>query len=81
MQINVKLFAAARELAGHQSIELELPTEATVAHLRHALIERLPQARQLLAKSTFAVDCDYATDQTPLSPRCDVAWIPPVSGG
>jgi sulfur-carrier protein len=81
MQINVKLFAAARELAGGESIEIELPGEATVAELRQSLMERLPPARELLARSLFAIDCDYATDGTRLKPNAEVACIPPVSGG
>ncbi|MEX2142743.1 MAG: MoaD/ThiS family protein [Pirellulales bacterium] len=81
MQIRVKLFAAARDLAGSESIEIELPDEATVAHLREALMERLPPARGLLARSMFAIDCDYAANDTRLSANVEVACIPPVSGG
>ena len=81
MQIRVKLFAAARELAGGESIEIELPAQATVVELRQALMECLPRARELLARSMFAVNCDYATDDTRLSPNAEVACIPPVSGG
>ena len=33
MRVNVKLFAAARELAGGESIEVDLPAGATVARL------------------------------------------------
>jgi molybdopterin converting factor subunit 1 len=80
-KIRVKLFAAARDLAGGESIEIELPAPATVADLRQALMERLPPARELLARSMFAVDCDYATNETRLSQNVEVACIPPVSGG
>ena len=81
MQINVKLFAAARELAGGESIMVELPTGATVTALRQALMERLPGARELLARSMFAIDCDYAADDKGLEPSAEIACIPPVSGG
>jgi molybdopterin converting factor subunit 1 len=81
MRIRVKLFAAARELAGGESIEIELSGEATVAELRQALVERLPPARDLLARSMFAIDCDYAADATRLRANDEVACIPPVSGG
>jgi molybdopterin converting factor subunit 1 len=81
MRINVKLFAAARELAGGESIEIELPTEATVARLRQELMERLPGARDLLARSMFAIDCEYAAEDKGIEPSAEIACIPPVSGG
>jgi molybdopterin converting factor subunit 1 len=81
MRVNVKLFAAARELAGGESIEIDLPAGATVASLREELMERLPRARGLLARSMFAIDCDYAADDKRLQPSTEIACIPPVSGG
>ena len=81
MRIGVKLFAAARELAGGESIEIDLPAGATVANLREALMERLPRAREILARSMFAIDCDYAADDKRLQARSEIACIPPVSGG
>jgi molybdopterin converting factor subunit 1 len=81
MRVNVRLFAAARETAGGESIEIDLPAGATVASLREALMERLPRARELLARSMFAIDCDYAADDKRLQPSAEIACIPPVSGG
>jgi molybdopterin converting factor subunit 1 len=81
MRIRVKLFAAARDLVGGESIEIELPGEATVAELRHTLMERLPPARELLARSMFAIDHEYAANETRLKSNAEVACIPPVSGG
>jgi molybdopterin converting factor subunit 1 len=81
MRVNVRLFAAARELAGAESIEIDLPAGATVASLREELMERLPRARELLGRSMFAIDCDYAADDKRLQPAAEIACIPPVSGG
>ena len=81
MLIRVKLFAAARDLAGGELIEIELPADATVAGLRQALMERLPPARELLARSMFAIDCDYVGEQAAVRPSAEIACIPPVSGG
>jgi sulfur-carrier protein len=81
MRFNVKLFAAAREAADGDSIEVELPTGATVAALRRALMERLPKVRDLLARSMFAIDREYARDYAKIPENAEVACIPPVSGG
>ena len=45
MTLTVILFAAARELAGADSIAIELPLGATVADLRKDLARRVPGAR------------------------------------
>jgi molybdopterin converting factor subunit 1 len=81
MRCNVKLFAAARDAAEGQSIEIELTSGANVADLRRALMERLPKVRDLLARSMFAINCDYARDESKIPESAEVACIPPVSGG
>jgi molybdopterin converting factor small subunit len=81
MRINVKLFAAAREIAGGEAINIDLPSTATVADLREALMEVLAPARELLARSMFSINCEYAANDSPLRPDAEIACIPPVSGG
>jgi molybdopterin converting factor small subunit len=81
MILTVKLFAAARDMAGTPSIDVELPENATVADLRQTLLDRLPKGRELLSRSLFAMDFAYVTEQTKLRPGVDLACIPPVSGG
>ena len=81
MRVQVKLFAAAREAAGNDSIQLDLADHATIADLRRALIERLPKVREILARSMFAINCEFASDESLLPANAEVACIPPVSGG
>ena len=81
MRINVKLFAAAREIAGSDSMEIDLPAAATVADLREALMELLPSARELLSRSMFSMNCEYVGNESRLRADMEVACIPPVSGG
>ena len=80
MQIEVKLFAVARQLSGQDSVFVEL-TEPTVGGLRTALAEQIPALVPVLPTITFAVNAQYAVDSTPLTPDSEVACIPPVSGG
>ena len=70
-----------REAAGADSVELELREGATVADLRAVLIERFPEQQALLARVLFALDAQYAGDTARVSPRAEIACIPPVSGG
>ena len=81
MKINVRLFAVAKELAGSETIEIELPSGSTVADLRHALFERFDRLKQFGPQLRFAVNAEFADDKTAMNADSDVACIPPVSGG
>ena len=81
MKLRIKLFAAMRDAAGADSVEIEVREGATVTDVRAALIERFPEQQALLARVLFAVDAQYAGDTVPVSPRAEIACIPPVSGG
>lgn len=81
MTLRVKLFARARDLAGTSELAVELPAGATVADLRAALALQRPALTGLLPRCVFAVDNEFAADETPLSAEREVALLPPVSGG
>lgn len=81
MNVTVKLFAAARELAGRGEIELDLPSGATVGALRQALCAASPQLTLLAERSLIAVNEEYRIDSAQVSAGDVAALIPPVSGG
>lgn len=81
MKVAVKLFAAARELAGRGEVEIELPSGATVEDLRAALCAAAPTLAALAERSMIAVNEEYAGDATLLNEGDVAALIPPVSGG
>ena len=78
----VQLFAGAREMVGTASIEVELPTGATVADLREVLKRDLsPHFAALVNRSRIAVNREFADDSAVVPEGAEVALIPPVSGG
>ena len=79
--IHVLLFAGAKQLAGRNALEVELPERATVAKLQAAVAAQCPALQPLLARSLWAVDGEYAKAETLVGPTSEVALIPPVSGG
>ncbi len=81
MRISVRLFAVARQTAGRDSIEIELPDGATVGQLRLGLARQIPALATLIEHATFALDAEYADDAVAIHPDVEVACIPPVSGG
>ena len=81
MRATVKVFALARQLAGQDQIQVDLPPGATVGDLRRAIAAQFPALAALTAQALFAVSADYATDATQIPAGADLACIPPVSGG
>ncbi len=79
--MKVLLFARARDLAGSDAIDVELPPGATVADLRRLLASRYPKLAPLLERSAFAVDDEFAAEDTVIGASAVVALVPPVSGG
>jgi molybdopterin converting factor subunit 1 len=81
MKLCVKLFAVARQRAGCDSIQVELPASATIRQLRGAIVEQYPPLADVVPHARFALNSDYAADSAAIPPAAEVAIIPPVSGG
>jgi len=81
MKLTVKLFAAARDLVGHQEVEVDLPAGANIGDLRRQMGEQFPALASLLTHAMFAVDAKYVADDVPAPENSEIACIPPVSGG
>lgn len=81
IRCHVLLFAQLRESLGVDRFEIELPQNSTV---RDAL-ERLMQTHGAIAamrgKLAVAVGDRYASMHEVLCDGCEIALIPPVSGG
>lgn len=70
-----------RDAAGAGQLELVLPAMATVAAVAAPLAERYPALTRHLHRVAYAVNREYASENTPLHDGDEVALIPPVSGG
>ena len=81
MRLSVLLFAAAREIAGAESIELELPESATISQARGALLRSVPALATRSGTLLWAVNNEYASGDRVLNSSDVVACFPPVSGG
>ena len=81
MKIRVKLFAAAQETIGQDEITVELDSPANIAQLRLRLSQDYPKLAPLVSKSMFAIDNQYAKEDSSLPEDGEIACIPPVSGG
>ncbi len=81
INVTVRLFARAREIAGAETVHVAVPLGARVADVRVAMDEAFPSLRPLAPHLLFAIGTDYATDETLVPPDADLVAFPPVSGG
>ncbi len=81
MKVEVKLFARARDVAGAETVSVEVPDSAKVADLRAALALKFPEMESLVPSLLVAVGNEYADDETTLDASKEIACFPPVSGG
>ncbi len=76
----IRLFATLRDVAGQETLDLALPSPATVGQLRAALAA-FPMLTPYAESAVIAVNHAFTTDDTPLTPDDEIAAFPPVSGG
>lgn len=81
IRITALLFGQAREMAGADSVELELDGPATVGSAFALLKERHPKLARMERSLLFAINEEYATSSQALADRDRLAVLPPVSGG
>ena len=79
MWVQVRYFAAVREIIGDSAARWELPEGATVGDLWNRLATANPSLRQLTC--TAAVNQEYVSPETVLADGDEVVFVPPVSGG
>lgn len=81
MNVNVLLFAQAKQIAGTDRVEVSVESGCTVAELKDSLSQTVPCLRDLLKRSNIAIDQQYSVDTDVVTDGAEVAMIPPVSGG
>lgn len=81
MNVRVKLFAVAKELAGKDVLVVSVPECSTIADVERAAIATEPALARIIPHSLWAIGTDYVADDAPVTQNSDVALIPPVSGG
>lgn len=81
MRLRILLFAAAREIASRESVEVEIPELGSIAQARSALLTAVPALESRASTLLWAVNNEYAADDRILLSNDAVACFPPVSGG
>lgn len=83
MKIEIRLFAAAAELAQSSSVFIELPEQSqpSIGNVARELISRYPQLTELTRRSRWAAENEFVELDFIVDPKMALALIPPVSGG
>ena len=81
MNVRIQLFAVAKQLTGQDWAEIDLPEGATISRLRQELARQVPALAGIVDQLTFAIDAEFAQDETVIASDSNIACIPPVSGG
>jgi molybdopterin converting factor subunit 1 len=81
MKVTVQLFAILREAVGANQIDLEVPAETTARQITQILAERFPKFRPHLNTLSFAINGEIVPAETKAAHACEIALLPPVSGG
>jgi molybdopterin synthase catalytic subunit len=81
VKIRVLFFGAARDAVDASSLELSVDAPATVSSAFRKLVQEFPLLERFGRSLLFAVNQEYATQDTPLADNDELAIFPPVSGG
>ncbi len=81
MKVRIIAFATASDVLGQEALELVLPESAGLAELRAELVARHPNLETIWDRLAVAVDGTLVRGEEGLSDGCEVALLPPVSGG
>jgi molybdopterin converting factor small subunit len=81
VRVRLLAYATAADALGAAAAERELAEGSTVADLTRRLAAESPRLAAALPRFAIAVDGALARPETALADGCEVALLPPVSGG
>ena len=81
MKIQIRFFAALREITGKELIEVDVSSGTTAGALLDTLVADHPKLGPLARVIQVAVNREFAGRETELQANDEVAFLPPVSGG
>ena len=85
MQIQLKFFASVREALNTAQESIDLPAGVqTIGDVRRHLQQRGGAWTEVLAQGRslrMACNQQMGDESTPVTPGCEVAFFPPVTGG
>lgn len=81
MKVKILFFATLRDYVGSKSVEMEVPTNTTVANLIELLTKTYPRMAPAQSSIMAAINFEYAAEDQVIPSNAEIALFPPVSGG
>ena len=81
MDFEIRLFATLKDRAGRERIRVNLSPPVDVGKLLTAVATDYPILAPALPTILVAVNKEFASSATPITPDDEIAFFPPVSGG
>src|SRR4030095_13627161 len=79
--VQVLFFGGARDAVDRAVVDLPVDSPATVATAFEVLLSKFPDLGRFGKSLLFAVNQEYASKDTPINDKDELAIFPPVSGG
>ena len=81
MQVKVLFFGPAKDVTGISNRWFPIEEEMTLQTLIKRLYQEFPEAKEVFELCSFVVNQEFASPDTLLHDRDEIAVLPPVSGG
>jgi molybdopterin converting factor small subunit len=81
MKIRVQFYSQLRDLAGAQTLDVDLGDKATVADLLEKLYQKLPALRARDKSILVGAGVEFVDRNYTIKPNDEISIMPPVQGG
>jgi MoaD family protein len=81
MKVRVQFYAQLRDLAGVQTLDVDLADDARVSELLETIYGRFPALRNHDKGILIGVNLEFVDRIYKLQPSDEIAIMPPVQGG
>ena len=81
ISVRILFFGAARDAVGAEEASFTTAAPASVLTVKKAVFSRYESLSAFAQSLMIAVNQEYATDETAIKNRDEIAFLPPVSGG
>jgi MoaD family protein len=81
VQIRVQFYSQLRDLAGRQTLDVDLGEQVSVADLLQKLYEQFPALRVHDKSILVAAGVEFVERDYKIKPGDEIAVMPPVQGG